>query len=139
MSNYQPAGVRVQGFNKAVRAVRDIGVPASEVKQAGKDSAQVVANEARMLVPVRTGRLRDSIRLSSTLRSVKITAGNNRTTRSGIPYANPIHWGWFRRNIKPQPFFVRALGLTRDQVYNNYYKQLNNLIRKQTAQKDTGI
>jgi hypothetical protein len=45
-----------------------------------------------------------------------------------VPYANPIHWGWFKRNIKPQPFFVKALGITRDEVYQTYYRNVNKLI-----------
>ena len=131
MSSYQPAGIKVRGFNQAIRALRDLGVPDDEIKRAGSESGELVANEARTLVPVRTGKLRDSIRVSKTLRKVTIQAGNNRKSKSGIPYANPIHWGWFKRNIKPQPFFVKALGITRDEVYRNYYDQIAKLVAKQ--------
>jgi hypothetical protein len=55
---------------------------------------------------------------------VSVSAGNN----GRVPYANPIHWGWFKRNIKPQPFFVKALGITRDEVYQTYYRNVNKLI-----------
>ena len=133
----QPAGIKVRGFNQAIRALRDLGVPDDEIKRAGSESGELVANEARTLVPVRTGKLRDSIRVSKTLRKVTIQAGNNRTSKSGIPYANPIHWGWFKRNIKPQPFFVKALGITRDEVYRNYYDQLARLIQKQNAKGES--
>lgn len=133
MSNYQPNGIKVRGFNQAIRAMRELGVPDDEIKRAGSDAGDLVANEARSLVPVRTGRLRDSIRVSKTLRKVTVQAGNNRTTRAGIPYANPIHWGWFKRNIKPQPFFVKALGITRDEVFRTYYDNIAKLIRKQNA------
>jgi hypothetical protein len=119
MSSYQPTGIKVRGFNQAIRSLRELGVPDDEIKRAGSESGELVANEARTLVPVRTGKLRDSIRVSKTLRKVTIQAGNNRKTKSGIPYANPIHWGWFKRNIKPQPFFVKALGITRDEVFRN--------------------
>lgn len=137
MSMNQPAGIKVRGFNQAIRALRDLGVPDDEIKRAGSESGELVANEARTLVPVRTGKLRDSIRVSKTLRKVTIQAGNNRTSKSGIPYANPIHWGWFKRNIKPQPFFVKALGITRDEVYRNYYDQLARLIQKQNAKGES--
>lgn len=137
MSSYQPTGIKVRGFNQAIRSLRELGVPDDEIKRAGSESGELVANEARTLVPVRTGRLRDSIRVSKTLRKVTIQAGNNRKTKSGIPYANPIHWGWFKRNIKPQPFFIKALGITRDEVFRNYYDQLSRLIAKQNAKGES--
>ncbi len=137
MSSYQPTGIKVRGFNQAIRSLRELGVPDDEIKRAGSESGELVANEARTLVPVRTGKLRDSIRVSKTLRKVTIQAGNNRKTKSGIPYANPIHWGWFKRNIKPQPFFVKALGITRDEVFRNYYDQIARLIQKQNSKGES--
>jgi hypothetical protein len=125
----EPTGIKVQGLRQAIRALQDIGVPAAEIKAAGTQSGELVANEARSLVPVRTGRLRDSIRVSKALSKISISAGNN----SRVPYANPIHWGWFRRHIKPQPFFIKALGLTRDQVYQNYYASLDKLIASKST------
>ena len=139
MSSYQPTGIKVRGFNQAIRSLRELGVPDDEIKRAGSESGELVANEAKTLVPVRTGRLRDSIRVSKTLRKVTIQAGNNRKSKSGIPYANPIHWGWFKRNIKPQPFFVKALGITRDEVFRNYYDQLARLIAKQNAKGESTV
>jgi hypothetical protein len=120
----EPAGIKVAGYRKAIKALQAIGVPAAEIKAAGSEAGELVANQARQLVPVRTGRLRNSIRVSKALNKVSVSAGNNRS----IPYANPIHWGWFKRNIKPQPFFIKALGITRDQVYQNYYRSLDRLI-----------
>ena len=126
---YEPVGIKVKGLKQSIKALRDIGVPDAEIKAAGTRSGEIVANEARGLVPVRTGALRDSIRVSKALRKVTISAGNNRR----VPYANPIHWGWFKRNIKPQPFFVKALGLTRDEVYRNYYQSLDKLIQSKST------
>lgn len=120
----EPAGIKVKGYKQAIKALQAIGVPAAEIKAAGSEAGELVANQARALVPVRSGALRNSIRVSKALNRVSVSAGNNRS----IPYANPIHWGWFRRNIKPQPFFVKALGITRDEVYRNYYRSLDRLI-----------
>lgn len=133
MTTYQPNGIKTKGLNQAIRALRELGTPDAEIKQAGNDAGEIVANEARLLVPVRTGRLRESIRVSNQLRKVVVSAGNNRSSKSGIPYANPIHWGWFKRNIKPQPFFVKALGITRDQVYRQYFDNISKLVAKQNA------
>jgi HK97 gp10 family phage protein len=130
---YGANGIKVKGFNQAVRALRDLGVPDNEIKDSAQEAGNIVADEARTLVPVRTGRLRDSIRVNRSLRKVVVSAGNNRKSKSAVPYANPIHWGWFKRNIKPQPFFVKALGITRDDVYRAYYDNMAKLVAKQNA------
>jgi hypothetical protein len=122
MSN--ASGIKVKGYKAGIKALQAIGVPDVEIKAAGSAAGDLVANEARNLVPVRTGALRNTIKVSKALRSVSVRAGNN----GRVPYANPIHWGWFKRNIKPQPFFVKALGITRDEVYRNYYKTIDRLI-----------
>jgi len=120
----QTTGIKVKGYNSSIKALQAIGVPDTEIKAAGSQAGDVVAREARTLVPVRSGKLRNSIRVSKALRKVSILAGNN----GKIAYANPIHWGWYKRNIKPQPFFTKALGITRDEVYRNYYRTLDTLI-----------
>ena len=131
----EQTGIKVQNLREVNRALKAIGVPAAEVRKAGLESGQSVMNEAKALVPVKTGRLRNSIRLGATGRGrITVRAGNN--TR--VPYANPIHWGWFRRNIKPQPFFIKALGLTRQEVFDNYFKALNKLIAEETAKTKIG-
>lgn len=119
--------IKVVGLNRAIRSLKEIGVPAKEIAQAGFEAGQIVAAEARTLVPVRTGALRDSIRVGKQQRKVLVRAGGAK-----VPYANPIHWGWFKRGIKPNEFFGRAIGGKIEQVYNSYFKGLDNLIRKYT-------
>jgi HK97 gp10 family phage protein len=127
-------GVKVKNLREINKALAAIGVPKEAVKDAGKESGELVAAEARSLVPVRTGNLRNSIRVGATARGkITVLAGNNRTSKSAVPYANPIHWGWGKRNIRPQPFFVRALGYTRSEIYDNYFKQMEKLIIQETA------
>lgn len=125
----EPAGIKVKGFKQAIKSLQAIGVPVAEIKAAGSEAGELVAREARNLAPVRSGKLRNSIRVSRALNRVSVSAGNNRS----VPYANPIHWGWFKRNIKPQPFFVKALGITREEVYRNYYASLDRLIASQST------
>ena len=122
MSN--TSGIKVKGLRSSLKALQAIGVDAKDIKSAGNDAGEIVAREARNLAPVRTGSLRSTIRTSKALNKVSVSAGNN----GRVPYANPIHWGWFKRNIKPQPFFVKALGITRDEVYQNYYRSIDRLI-----------
>jgi len=127
-------GVKVKNLREINKALDAIGVPKDAIKDAGKESGELVANQARGLVPVRTGNLRNSIRVGATARGkITVKAGNNRNSSSGVPYANPIHWGWFKRHIRPQPFFVRALGYTREEIYENYFSQMEKLIKTETA------
>ena len=127
-------GVKVKNLREINKALAAVGVPKDAVKAAGKESGELVASEARSLAPVRTGALRDSIRVGATARGkITVLAGNNRTSKSAVPYANPIHWGWFKRHIRPQPFFVTALGYTRSEIYDNYFKQMEKLIIEETA------
>lgn len=117
--------IRVSGLNKVIRALKDVGVPAGEIAKAGKESAEVVAAEARTLVPVRSGALRNSIRTGAQQRKVIVRAGGAK-----VPYANPIHWGWFRRGIKPNQFFGRAIGGKIDEIYKKYFDNLQRLLDK---------
>jgi len=127
MSN--ASGIKVKGYKAGIKALQAIGVPDSEIKAAGTAAGELVAAEARTLVPVRTGALRETIRVSKALNKVSISAGNG----GKVPYANPIHWGWFKRHIRPNPFFAKALGVTRTEVFNNYYAQIDKLIAKHST------
>ena len=133
----QADGIKVQNLRQVTRALKAIGEPASEIRAAGKDAGQIVSNEAKSLTPVRTGKLRDSIRVSALgSGAVRVAAGNN--TR--VPYANPIHWGWFydkknfvRKNIKPNPFFSKAIRVKREEVLDRYFENMEKLINKWTT------
>lgn len=125
----EPAGIKVKGYKAAIKALQTIGVPDAEIKAAGSSAGEIVANESRTLVPVRSGALRNSIRVSRALNKVSVNAGNN----GKVPYANPIHWGWYKRHIRPNPFFIKALGITRDDVYKTYYAQLDRLIAQNST------
>lgn len=125
MSMTDPAGVKIKNLRTITKALQDAGVPNKALREAGKQAGQKVLLEAKSLAPVRTGKLRDSIRLSANaLGRTTIKAGNETT----IPYANPIHWGWFKRYIRPQPFLAKALGYSRDEIYQTYFNQLEKYI-----------
>jgi hypothetical protein len=126
-------GIKVQGLNEALRALKAIGTPTAEVQAAAQQAGEIVASMSRTLVPVKSGKLRATIRAAKQARKVVVSAGNN----SKVPYANPIHWGWYydknnfvKKNIMPQPFFAKALGLTRQQVYETYFTNINKLLNK---------
>ena len=126
-------GIKVQGLNEALRALKAIGTPVAEVQAAAQQAGEIVASQSRSLVPVRSGALRATIRSKKQARKVLVSAGNN----TKVPYANPIHWGWYydknnfvKKNIMPNPFFAKALGLTRKEVYETYFININKLFNK---------
>ena len=130
--------IRVEGLNESVRALKRIGTPLAEIKEAAKESADLVANSARGIAPSRTGRLRASIKSAVLLKGAVVRAGGAR-----VPYSNPIHWGWFydrnnnhARNIKPNPFFVRALGYRRKDIIESYERNMKKLIQEQELKQN---
>jgi hypothetical protein len=126
-------GIKVEGLRDALAALKAIGTPTAEVSAAAQEAGEIVANMSRSLVPVRSGRLRATIKSRKQARKVLISAGNNTT----VPYANPIHFGWYydknnfvKKNILPNPFFSKALGITRKEVYETYFININKLFNK---------
>jgi hypothetical protein len=124
--------IQVDGLAELFRALKAIGTPVEEIKAANKESGELVARTARNIVPVQSGALRKTIRVANVSTNVKIRAGSAK-----VPYANPIHWGWFRdrkrgfnRNILPNPFMSKALGYTREEVVANYVANIQKLIKK---------
>jgi hypothetical protein len=126
-----PAGLKVLGLKAATKRLRELGLADDELKAGSHEAGEIVAAEARTLVPVRTGKLRNSIRTNKALNKIEVKAGGAK-----VPYANPIHWGWFYdrnnfvfKNIRPQPFFYRALHLKREEVYKVYFRNIDRLLQ----------
>jgi HK97 gp10 family phage protein len=124
--------ILVEGLADLQIAFKAIGVPVDAIKAANRESGKAVMLEAKRQAPDKTGALKRTIRIANVTTHVKIRAGLKR-----VPYANPIHWGWFYdrenfiyKNIKPNPFMARALGYTRDEVIKTYTEQMAKLIAK---------
>lgn len=106
-----------------------------ELRQANKDAAEVVAREAKVLVPSRSGRLRGAIKSTAGQGSASVKAGSKT-----VPYAGPIHFGWPNRPnrargwrggpIAPQPFIYEAADRRIGEVREAYDKRVNALARK---------
>lgn len=97
----------------------------SELKTIHGDAASIVKQDALGRVPVKSGRLRESIRSSGTQKAGVVRAGFAR-----VPYAGPIHFGWRKRNISPQPFLYDAKDARRDEVVRSVEQGIDALIRK---------
>lgn len=126
----QYKAIEVRGLNQLNRALKNLGTPKAEIAMAGYEAALIVANDAKTEAPVRTGRLVKSIRAAKVQRGAVVRAGGAR-----VPYANPIHWGWFYdrnnfvfKNIKPNAFFIRSMNRNYDEVLDTYIKNMEKLI-----------
>jgi HK97 gp10 family phage protein len=127
------SGIKVENLSQVIKSLQAIGTPTAEISAAAQEAGMIVASTAKTLVPVRSGKLRSTIKSKKQARKVLVSAGNNTT----VPYANPIHWGWFYdrnnfvyKNIMPNPFFAKALGLKREEVYKTYFENMNKLFNK---------
>lgn len=128
-----PAGsIRVEGLRETVRQLESLGADKAEISDAGYQAATMLIREAMPLVPVRSGRLRNTLRPGRIKLGAVARAGSSR-----IPYANPIHWGWFvdkktgvKRNVLPQPFFSKALGYSYQQIIDDYNRNMQKLVDK---------
>lgn len=131
----QDVGVKVAGARELRRALKQAGVDVREdIKDAHREVGNIVVSRARALVPVAPptmrsavpGLLRDSIRPGATQTAAIVRAGTNKK----VPYANPIHWGWHRRHIRPSLFLARAAAETEKTWINEYFDKFDKLLDK---------
>lgn len=120
--------VEVEGAKELRRALKRMGHDVKDLTAINRKAAQPVLEKAKDIVPVRSGRLKRSIRLSATQKRAAILAG-----KSTVPYAGPIHFGWRRRNIEPQPFLYDALDERRQEVIDVYESHVEALVRRVDA------
>ena len=123
-------GVKVTGLDDTIKGLRKLGASDKEIQEVGYTLSKEVAARARSLAPSRTGALAGSIVAAKTVKGARIQ------TRKPLLYAAPIHWGWPRRNIKPNVFMLKAIG-SREVIYNRYAAALNQLIKKYNNGKAT--
>lgn len=119
-------GVQIEGLRETQKALRDLSDELRfEMKETHRKAAEVVVEGAKRYVPFRTGKLAASIRAAATMTSGKVRVGS-----AAVPYAGPIHFGWPKRRITPQPFIYDALDERRDEVLELYQLRINGAIVK---------
>lgn len=127
--------VKIVGLNKFSRALKDYEGAIEDLKEAHKQSAQLVADTARPNVPVRSGRLAGDMRVTGTKRGGRVAQG-----RKSIPYAGPVHFGWPNRPdpskgwrggpIRPNPWIYDALDRRRGEVEDAFVRYLEQAKRR---------
>lgn len=123
--------IKADGARELRRKLRQAGEDVTQLKDLHQRLADDVAGTAKTKVPVRTGRLRDSIKGKAYTSKARVEAGNNRKSgRTAVQYSGPIHFGWSSRNIKPQPFLYEALDVRRQEVIEAYNAQIKQLVNR---------
>ena len=116
--------IEVEGLKQLVKNLKAADAElVKELKAANKEAAEVVAVAARYLVPVKTGALKKSVRASGTQKAGSVRVGSAR-----LPYAGPIHFGWPKRHIRPQPFIYEALDKRIREVVNLYEERVGKIV-----------
>jgi hypothetical protein len=140
------SGIQITGGRELRRALRKAEGHLDDLKQAHLKVARIVASAAKAAAPVRSGKLAESVRPNAAQRYARVSIGNNRTTKKGIPYAGPIHWGWptgspklpkKMRQIKgrewfiePNPFVIDAALATEPQWTRVYLGAIDEIVYK---------
>ena len=75
------------------------------------------------MAPKVSGALAGSIRASRLAGGISVKAGS-----AGIPYANPIHWGWPARNIEASLFLTNAASQSEPEWTAFYEQELDKII-----------
>lgn len=117
--------VVVEGLDEMLRDLRKAGAAIEDLKRVNDQIASAVSGDAHSEVPVRSGKLRASIRPSSTAKAAAVKAGN-----AGVAYAGPIHFGWSTRGLGAGRTHQRSKG---SRTFNTLRRAVNRENRRPTA------
>lgn len=118
------APVKIDNLNRILAALKKTGLTAQDLKGATTKASALVLPPAIKNAPVRSGKLQGTVKASKANNRVAISAGTNKS----VPYANPIHWGWKKRNIKPNPWLLEIRDEYGDKVKDIYTNEIQKLI-----------
>lgn len=115
----------VQGLRETVRDLEKVGVEVSDMKDVFTDIGNVVASDARTLVPKKTGRLGMAIKPTKTKNKAAVRAGSAR-----VPYAGVQNYGWPSRNIRGRLFLQSAIDSNQSRAIQMMEDGLSEIINK---------
>jgi len=119
--------IRVEGLDelrRELRRVKDNELNDS-MKAIHQELAAEITRRALPNVPVRTGRLKNTVRSAGTVRDAI-----GRVGKASVPYAAPIHWGWPSRGIPRRPFLVDAAETVERDITERYERAVADMLDK---------
>lgn len=105
------------------RTLRNAAGDLNDLKEIHARVSSYVAAKAKAAAPHRTGRLAGSGRGNRAAGRAEVRFGG-----ASVPYANPIHWGWPRRHIAPNPFAYDTAIVTEPEWINVYTEGLDRIL-----------
>ena len=123
--------VRAGGVAALATSLRKIGDTelSAEMKAVTKAAAEKVVPYAKKRAPVRTGKLRGSIKATGTRRYARIKAG----TEKKVPYARAIHSGRYIESTgsrtKGAPFIRKAIPEAWPEIIEVFVKGMNRIAK----------
>lgn len=124
MAGKGPA-VEVHGAKELRKALQRMGDDLADFTALHRELAEMVAGAARSRAPVLSGKLAGSVKGKGSKTRARVTAGSRL-----VPYAGPIHFGWPRHNISPQPFLYDALDSRKREVVSRYEDRVGDLVKR---------
>lgn len=130
--------VHVEGLTELRKALKRIGDEGlvDALKAANKSAAELVANRAIPTVPVRTGKLRASVKALGTQRDGRVKAGT-----AAVNHAATIHFGRKQGNVgrppgnhkgpnivRGRPFLDDAAEASMSEVTDRYEREIEDLL-----------
>jgi len=148
LSGTSGGSIKVEGLGRTLKQLEALGATKQDFVEINLEAANTLVRAVQNEVPVydgtrnsKTGKryyyksggdLKASLRASKTKGYAAVVMGNRK-----VQYANPIHWGWLydkqnfvQKNIKPNPFLVRALGANYKMIIRQYDKRIQDLLDK---------
>lgn len=116
--------MRLAGAKPLRKKLKAAGVELKDMTAAHRKVSTYVTTEAKPQAPHRTGRLKASMRPGATQKTAVMRAGS-----ASVPYANPIHWGWPKRNIAPQPWLWHAANETEPTWVHIYLDAVEDIVQ----------
>jgi hypothetical protein len=144
MSGKSSDTIRIPNLAKIQRNLVELGASRQEMQNASYEAGIITARSIQAFIPVKTGKLKSTVKAAKLQRKVVVSVGN-RTTAT---YAAPINFGWLfvgpghtkmskserpkkgKPNIKPSRFMEKAIRNTRQRVFDTYLDELQRLINK---------
>lgn len=120
-----PNGYTVEGLNKVVRGLVDLGVEVDDLKEAFSQIAEEAAQKASQFAPKKSGALANTIRGNKAKNKAVVTAG-----RAKVRYAGAINYGWPKRGIRASGFMQKADEAMRPDALAKLEEAINKIINE---------
>ena len=122
--------IKVTGLKKLVRDMSKAGTDAEDIKEVMAAAGNIVARRAVALSPVRTGKLKNDVRVGQAKTKATVKVGG-----ASVPYARFVYFGKYNASKgglyqSANPFIYNALMEKRSEVLNTIEDGFQDILEK---------